>query len=101
MKQFKTWFTPGTPACAIAYAVIGAVIAALLLAIGFWKTLFILAFAAVGALLGGVGNKQDAVREIVNKRFPSKDEPIKSDTVRDEPLKDTVEKILEKEHPQE
>ena len=101
MNRFKSFFTPGTPACAVTFAIIGAVIAALLLAIGFWKTLFILAFAAVGALLGGVANKQEAVRDIVNKRFPAKDQPIKSEVVRDEALKDAVEKVLEKDQAQE
>ena len=33
--------TVGTPQCAVACAVLGAVIAVLLLTIGFWKTLFI------------------------------------------------------------
>ena len=73
----KDLTTPGTPQCSLTYAVLGAVIAALLLIIGFWKTLFILAFAAVGALLGGISNKKETVRSAINRRFPSKDEPLK------------------------
>lgn len=76
-ENIKRYITPGTPQCSIAFALIGAVLAVLLLTIGLWKTLFICAFAAVGAVLGGIGNKQEAVREAVNRHFPAKDEPIR------------------------
>ena len=82
----------GTKNGAIVCGVIGAVLAVLLLAIGFWKTLFIAAFAGIGALIGGVGHKKEAVREVVNRRFPSKDQPIRS-----EQLHEAAEKVLNKE----
>lgn len=72
----KKMVTPGTPVCAATFAVIGVVLAVLLLTIGLWKTLFILAFGAVGALIGGIANKKEAVRNAVNRSFPSKDEPL-------------------------
>lgn len=75
-SAIKQLFTPGTPLCALAYAVIGIIVAALLLAIGFWRTLFIAAFAALGALAGGVGNKRDAVRGAINRSFPPRDKPL-------------------------
>ncbi len=79
-SALKELTTPGTPQCSLTYAVLGAVIAALLLIIGFWKTLFILVFAAAGALLGGISNKKETVRSAINRRFPSKDEPLKEKT---------------------
>jgi len=77
-SELKKYMTPGTPACAALYAFIGVVLAVLLLTIGVWKTLFILAFGAVGALIGGIGNKQEAVRSVVNRRFPARDLPLKN-----------------------
>ena len=44
--------------------------------IGFWRTLFIAVFAALGALAGGIGNKRDAVRVAINRSFPPKDKPL-------------------------
>ena len=48
----------------------------LLLTIGFWRTLFIAVFAALGALAGGIGNKRDAVSVAINRSFPPKDKPL-------------------------
>lgn len=81
-SAIKEIFTPGTPLCALAYAALGVILATLLLTIGFWRTLFIAVFAALGALAGGIGNKRDAVRVAINRSFPPKDKPldIKQDT---------------------
>lgn len=78
-NTLKMLLTPGTPLCALTYAVIGAVIAILLLSVGLWKTLFVLAFALVGAFLGGVTNKKEAVAGAVNRVIPPKNQPIKVD----------------------
>lgn len=75
-SAIKEIFTPGTPLCALAYAALGVILATLLLIIGFWRTLFIAVFAALGALAGGIGNKRDAVRVAINRSFPPKDKPL-------------------------
>ena len=75
-SAIKEIFTPGTPLCALAYAALGVILAALLLTIGFWRTLFLAVFAALGALAGGIGNKRDAVRVAINRSFPPKDKPL-------------------------
>lgn len=75
-SAIKEIFTPGTPLCALAYAVLGVILATLLLTIGFWRTLFIAVFAALGALAGRIGNKRDAVRVVINRSFPPKDKPL-------------------------
>lgn len=67
---------PGTRACSVFYAVIGAVLAILLLTIGFWRTLFIAAFAAVGALIGAIRDKSAFAKNTVNRVFPPKDQKI-------------------------
>ena len=75
-SAIKEIFTPGTPLCALAYAALGVILATLLLTIGFWRTLFIAVFAALGALAGGICNKRDAVRGAINRSFPPKDKPL-------------------------
>ncbi len=75
-SAIKEIFTPGTPLCALAYAALGVILATLLLTIGFWRTLFIAVFAALGAMAGGIGNKRDAVRVAINRSFPPKDKPL-------------------------
>lgn len=75
-SAIKEIFTPGTPLCALAYAALGVILATLLLTIGFWRTLFIAVFAALGALAGSIGNKRDAVRVAINRSFPPKDKPL-------------------------
>ena len=49
-SAIKEIFTPGTPLCALVYAALGVILATLLLTIGFWRTLFIAVFAALGAM---------------------------------------------------
>lgn len=91
--DWKRLLTPGSTACSVAYAVIGVVVAVLLLTIGLWRTLFIFAFAGVGALLGGIGDKKAAVRDAVNRRFPAKDEPIKDESMERVDIAEISEKI--------
>lgn len=63
----------GTPACGLLGGIIGVVIAALLLSIGVWKTLFVVVLGAVGLFLGGVKDKPGAVKALVNRLFPPKE----------------------------
>lgn len=95
--DIKRVLTPGSALCSLIYALIGVVIAVLLLTIGFWKTLFIFAFAAAGALLGGIGNKQEAVREAVNRHFPARDVPIKDSGLEKNEIAEMAEKIVKTE----
>lgn len=69
----KELTTLGTPACGLACGVMGVVLAALLLSVGFWRTLFIVLMCALGVFLGGVKNKSDFIKGVVNRLFPPKD----------------------------
>lgn len=64
--------TLGTPECGLLCGLVGVAIAALLLWIGFWKTLFVVALGAVGAFLGAVENKSEWVKALINRLFPPK-----------------------------
>ena len=52
-------------------ALLGVGAACLFMWLGFWKTLFILAMAGLGAFLFGVDHKMDAIKNLINKLFPS------------------------------
>ena len=65
--------TVGTPQCAAACAVLGALIAVLLLTIGFWKTLFIALCILAGLFVGGVSNKDEYIRSVTEAVLPRKE----------------------------
>ena len=64
----------GTPKCGLVCALLGAVLALMLVFLGFWRTLFVAFFAAVGYFLGACDNKTDTIKGWINKRFPPKNE---------------------------
>ena len=64
----------GTPQCGIACAVLGAVLALMLLELGFWSTLFVALLAAAGYFFGATKEKGEALKELINKCFPPKGE---------------------------
>ena len=68
----RSLMTVGSPVCAAFWAVLGIVLAVLLLTIGLWRTLFIATLAALGAFLGGVRSKSRFFRDLINRLFPPK-----------------------------
>ena len=65
-------FRVGTPECAVFSAGVAMLLGLLFLWVGFWKTLFIFCLMLVGAFIGGVGNKRDWPRDLINRLFPAK-----------------------------
>lgn len=63
----KDIFKIGTPQCGAFGALCGVILAVLLLTIGFWKTVFIFAFAALGLFIGLVKDKKGALRGAINR----------------------------------
>ncbi len=72
-ELLKELTTLGTPACGLACGLLGVVLAALLLSVGFWRTLFIVVLCVLGVFLGGVKHKSDFIKGVVNRLFPPKD----------------------------
>lgn len=70
MRKFQI----GTPECGIVMGVLGAVIAFMILFLGFWRTSFVALLFAFGYFIGAVANKGEAVKTVINKIFPPKDE---------------------------
>ena len=101
----------GTRNCAIVCGIIGALIAVLLLAIGFWKTLLLCVLFGVGYFLGTVENKREFMKMTANKLIPDKEVKVidlKTELKREQsaveqaveevikPAKKTVKKTAEK-----
>lgn len=71
-SALHAFVTPGTPECGLLCGLAGVAIAALLLWIGFWKTVFVVVLGAVGVFLGAVENKSEWVKALINRLFPPK-----------------------------
>ena len=63
-------FQIGTPECAVFSAGIAMVLGLLFLWIGFWKTLFLFCLMLLGLFIGGVEDKQEWIRCLINRLFP-------------------------------
>lgn len=69
---FDLAFQVGTPECAILSGALAMVLGLLLLWLGFWNTLFLFLLMAVGAFLGGVKDKKQWLKNLINRLFPGK-----------------------------
>ena len=69
----KKAFKPGNPECAIFCVVIALITAILVLTIGFWSTLLIMALVVVALFIGGVSDKKASFQKAANKVAPVKD----------------------------
>ncbi len=106
---FSNVFTIGTPECAIFFSVAAMVLALLILTVGFWKAVLIAALRAVGAFLGGVKDKRQCLKNVINRLFPARSvvpcreqNPEIARAVRkatEAPAKDEAEAVPEEETP--
>ena len=72
----KDKLKPGTPAMGIVLG-LGLVCAgALVMLIGFWKTLILAALFAIGYFIGTVENKGDFIKNTANKLIPNKEAKV-------------------------
>lgn len=62
----------GTPECAIFSGVVAMAAAILILLLGFWETLLVALLAAVGVFIGGVKDKKEWLRNVINRLFPAR-----------------------------
>lgn len=70
MKEFKR----GTPVFGLLTGAVFTACGALIMWIGFWRTLVLALLFAVGYFLGGVGDKTGFVKGTVGKVMPEKEE---------------------------
>ena len=62
----------GTPECAIFSAVVAMVLALLFLTVGFWNTVLVALVMLIGAFLGGVKDKKQWLKNLINRLVPDK-----------------------------
>ena len=65
-------FTIGTPACGVFSALAALALALLLLLTGFWNTLWIALMTTAGAVIGGVKDKKQWLKNLLNRLIPDK-----------------------------
>ena len=65
-------FKIGTPECAIFSGVAAMVLGLLLLTVGFWKTVWIALFGVAGCFFGGVKDKKQILKNVLNRVIPDK-----------------------------
>lgn len=63
----------GTPLCGVVLGIVGVVVALMLLFIGFWRTLLVALFFAVGYFIGATSNKSETIKSVINRLLPPKD----------------------------
>lgn len=68
----KNMFKIGTPECAVFFGATAMVLALLFLLVGFWQTVLIVVLVLAGVFLGGVKDKKEWIRNVVNRLFPPK-----------------------------
>ena len=66
----------GTPGFGIALGAVLVALGALVMLIGFWKTLALAALFAVGYFLGTVENKSEFMKNAANKLIPDKEAKV-------------------------
>lgn len=75
LEEFlREMVTVGTPLCTLFGGVCGIVIAALLLSIGWWRTLIVLFFCAIGLFISGVKCKKNFFHKLDNTVNPVAEE---------------------------
>ncbi len=63
----------GTPECAIFAAVLAMALALLLLCTGFWNTVWVALITGAGAFIGGVKDKKQWIKNLLNRVIPDKE----------------------------
>lgn len=69
---FDRAFQIGTPECAVFCAVVAMVLGLLLLWVGFWNTVLIFLLMLLGAFIGGVKNKKQWIKKMLNRVIPDR-----------------------------
>ncbi len=73
-EEQSKWLTIGTKHCGWLIGLCGVALALMLLFLGFWRTLVISLFFAVGYLFGSNNQKIVGIKKFINKIFPPKGE---------------------------
>ena len=95
----------GTPAYGIVMGTALAALGALVMLIGFWKTLILAVLFALGYFLGTVENKSEFMKNAANKLIPDKEAKVidfKTEIAREqEQVQNTMEEAVKAEESKE
>ena len=89
----------GTPAFGLILGAALVVLGALVMLIGFWKTLALCLLFAVGFFLGTVENKREFMKNAANRLIPDKEVKVidlKSELKREQELNQAAEEVIAK-----
>lgn len=87
----------GTPACGLLLGAVLALLGALVMWIGFWKTLVLALLFSLGYFLGAVEKKRDFLKNTANKVIPDKEVKLidfKKEIKRDQELSQAAEEAV-------
>jgi len=87
----------GTPACGLILGTILVVLGALVMWIGFWKTLLLALLFALGYFLGAIDKKKEFLKNTANKLIPEKEIKVidfKKEVKKEQEMNQAAEEII-------
>lgn len=87
----------GTPACGLILGTILVVLGALVMWIGFWKTLLLALLFALGYFLGAIDQKREFLKNTANKLIPEKEIKVidfKKEVKKEQEMNQAAEEII-------
>ena len=87
----------GTPACGLILGTILVVLGALVMWIGFWKTLVLALLFALGYFLGAIDQKREFLKNTANKLIPEKEIKVidfKKEVKKEQEMNQAAEEII-------
>ena len=92
----------GTPLFGLILGAVFAAVGALIMLIGFWKTLLLCVLFAAGFFIGAVGNKREFMKNAANRIIPDKEVKVidlKSELKREQELSQSAVEANGEEEP--
>lgn len=87
----------GTPACGLILGTVLVVLGALVMWIGFWKTLVLALLFALGYFLGAIDQKREFLKNTANKLIPEKEIKVidfKKEVKKEQEMNQAAEEII-------
>lgn len=87
----------GTPACGLIHGTVLVVLGALVMWIGFWKTLVLALLFALGYFLGAIDQKREFLKNTANKLIPEKEIKVidfKKEVKKEQEMNQAAEEII-------
>ena len=87
----------GTPACGLILGTVLVVLGALVMRIGFWKTLLLALLFALGYFLGAIDKKKEFLKNTANRLIPEKEIKVidfKKEVKKEQEMNQAAEEII-------